>query len=649
VGVFLDDFDRADGGLGGNWSTTRGAPVITSGAFVAPSVASAIDTTIHSATRIEASCHIWHAVASSDRCGPVVKGAAGTTDGYMLSQYITGGVNYLRISAASIYNGGDYASYQMPSAPTNFYELHLVWDQGTLTAYYNGAQVMQVTDNTYALREYAGLACSHNVSPIVDCRILTDQGVSLTVTPNPCGNFGDPVEMTATGENTDWTPGTPGSPVLSVSNGAISGQVVASATSMTFTWTLGTFLGQATFTDPTTGASCVVIVTSDPAYLPGITGQFSEEAVAYIERSAIAETDPTIANREMVVSESGPSITLRSGVNSIRLATQDKTYIPDGDAGVNALADILWRLVNGGYEPPTGPFAEPSGATLKEDLATLIDSLAEYRGESQFVVADLLYLLGGDPIGSHRDILTAIDALGSVDLQPVLDAIDAARGDPDANLREIVTHLDALRTVNDWTLGNVKAWIEAADHGVVDLQPVLTAISSLSSQLTTTQTNIRNDIASLGLVVVAVQTTVGTVSTAVGGLVTAVASILELVQALHNTPAIPLWPGIAGVDLGTPLALSDGMTIDGPLDGLLIHFTAVPAAAQRFSFGSQLSYKYSGAVMFGSDNGQYEMAQNLGAEHGILTPKTMIRADSAVLRLGSGFAGTVTPWVIASS
>lgn len=109
----------------------------------------------------------------------------------------------------------------------------------------------------------------------------------------------------------------------------------------------------------------------------------------------------------------------------------------------------------------------------------------------------------------------------------------------------------------------------------------------------------------------------------------------------------PVWPGIAGVSLGTPVAISDGLVVDGPLDGVLVDITGHPAGAGKYGFGDIASWRYLGGICFVSDNGQAEWPIQMGPEVGVLTPRSMKRAASAVVRLNGGFTGTVTPWTIA--
>lgn len=108
----------------------------------------------------------------------------------------------------------------------------------------------------------------------------------------------------------------------------------------------------------------------------------------------------------------------------------------------------------------------------------------------------------------------------------------------------------------------------------------------------------------------------------------------------------PVWPGIAGASLGTAVAISDGLVVEGPLDGVLVNITGHPAGAGKYGFGDVDSWRYLGAVLFINDNGQAEWPIQMGPEVGVLTPRSMKRAASAILRLNGGFTGTITPWTI---
>jgi hypothetical protein len=114
-------------------------------------------------------------------------------------------------------------------------------------------------------------------------------------------------------------------------------------------------------------------------------------------------------------------------------------------------------------------------------------------------------------------------------------------------------------------------------------------------------------------------------------------------------PLIPpvggLWPGLDGVTLGTPIALAEGMTIAGPLDGVIVSITGVPARMAAFDFDGLLSYRNAGSITFVTDNGDAETFQNLGFASAVYVPRFMVQAETCKLRCDPGITGTVTPWV----
>lgn len=108
----------------------------------------------------------------------------------------------------------------------------------------------------------------------------------------------------------------------------------------------------------------------------------------------------------------------------------------------------------------------------------------------------------------------------------------------------------------------------------------------------------------------------------------------------------PVWPGLAKVTLGTAVALVDGLTIAGPLDGVLVHLTSVPPIKTGYHFGAgEVDWYRIGALAFKSDDGQFEPPQLLGFEHALYCPRQMVHADAVVFRLQGALVGTVTPWV----
>jgi hypothetical protein len=108
----------------------------------------------------------------------------------------------------------------------------------------------------------------------------------------------------------------------------------------------------------------------------------------------------------------------------------------------------------------------------------------------------------------------------------------------------------------------------------------------------------------------------------------------------------PVWPGLANVTLGTPVALSTGLTIATPMDGAILELTSVPTVRGFYAFDGLLSYRNIGALTFVDDNSDAEYPQTLGFTEAIYCPKQMSHASAVKIRTVGGIVGTVTPFTI---
>ena len=108
----------------------------------------------------------------------------------------------------------------------------------------------------------------------------------------------------------------------------------------------------------------------------------------------------------------------------------------------------------------------------------------------------------------------------------------------------------------------------------------------------------------------------------------------------------PLWPGLAHVTLGDPIALSDGLIVSGLMDGVIITLSDVPTTRGRYVYGDLTAWLNIGALVFQDDGGQVEAHQPLNFVDQVYCPKTMVHAAYCKLRVGLGVVGTVTPWIV---
>jgi hypothetical protein len=108
----------------------------------------------------------------------------------------------------------------------------------------------------------------------------------------------------------------------------------------------------------------------------------------------------------------------------------------------------------------------------------------------------------------------------------------------------------------------------------------------------------------------------------------------------------PVWPGLALVTLGTPVALVNGLVVNMPMHGVLVLLTSVAPSRSFYTFHLDNSYRNIGALSFYNDDNDNEPAQTLGFASAVFCPKTMAEAAGCEFRTTGIISGTVTPWVI---
>jgi hypothetical protein len=108
----------------------------------------------------------------------------------------------------------------------------------------------------------------------------------------------------------------------------------------------------------------------------------------------------------------------------------------------------------------------------------------------------------------------------------------------------------------------------------------------------------------------------------------------------------PVWPGPAHATLGAPVSVTGAFNLAGPMSGLLVALTSVPAKFAFFDYDGVVSYRNIGAITFEADGAGQEFPQLLGLAGGLYTPHTMTIAKSVSGRLAGGVQATLTPFTI---
>lgn len=648
--LWSDNFNRADGPLGTDWTVIGGAASIATNAVTFTGTTEAAAGPVTGPGSAMAECDVQLASALYNGCGPAVK--MNSSDGrcYWAHAYISGSDTVYIIFAYTIGTQFNVASYtQVGSAPSSV-RLRLTYNAGTLTLYSDGVQKCQGSNTTFAAHTRVGIFSTGTNNGADDFDCSGDGQADLFVTPKVIGTDDGDMPMTLMATAVTWTPGTPGSPTFTVNAGAISGQVIDSTSNARAIFSPPTTPQVVTVSDTTNGISDTITVV-EGTYLGGGTGGMgglTEAAVAWIEAQAahgglvlsdVDETDGTVSG-----------ILIKGALGELLLGTKTTATPPAGYLNTADVVSTIWHILNGGVEHTSESDVFQTVLDNKQAITDLAASFGAFRDPPTYTIQDILDNLRGTGDYNHTDLKTAIDAITGGDNSDVLAALETLRGDESATLAGIVALVQGISTIAGYDLSDVQQWIESArGTNLPTIRSVLDALSTHDGALTTHISNVRNDIAAAALVITAIQVGLGTVSTTVSGIAETATDILDIVTDLQSaTPDVgpPVWPGLDGVTLGTEVPLSDGLVIAGPMHGVVLAITGAAPRAQHYDFADVTSWSRAGALIFGTDRGDYERSQSFSLDTQVLTPQTMRDAAEVIVRLNAGWTGTIRPWTI---
>jgi hypothetical protein len=123
------------------------------------------------------------------------------------------------------------------------------------------------------------------------------------------------------------------------------------------------------------------------------------------------------------------------------------------------------------------------------------------------------------------------------------------------------------------------------------------------------------------------------------------AALKATVVGVSGSAIAPVWPGSGFATLGSSVAISPGLTITTPMDGVIVNLSSVPTVRGFYEFDDLRSYRNVGALTFLTDAGEAEYPQGLGFTSAMYCPKLMKRAAAVKVRAVGGVVGTVTPWL----
>lgn len=648
--TFTDDFERANGALGGNWVLATGSIVIESGYCKGNENGIAYNTTVSDGGRNEATITCGRNSTNGTEAGVCIKIAPGTYNGYFCRYYYYFGTWHFTLWIGSIYGGSVLADQAMPGEPTFTYTLSIVYEDGHITATYNGTTSLEADDLTCAGGRYAGFSCSTTATRVLSFSCVGGQASGLSVDPNVIGNYGQCTEIDLTGTATSWTPGVPGSPTFTVDHGTISAQEVLTATTARITYCPGNYLGAVTFTDPSTGMTVGAIVTSDPAIVPPsdlcpFHDNFIDTANATVR--ADSRGFPTLQTIIMPGELGWGNLYLLEAIRDIWYTH----FRPDAIAygGNTGLLSDVYARVWGGEEWQSQSFVPAGTNSLMDWLSQVYTIVNTMSQGNTLTLQTILDALGG----GGATIQDVLDAIGTSWFDPdytLHDDLDYLDNRSDHSLDQIQTRLGNMWGTDHWSLSQiVGAASDPQIESFASLHNIYARLQAMRGDSTSTIAN-AEDWANLA------NTNAAAAHSAIDHMATVdqhtLQDVLDAIAGISiPEPApgyqgAPVWPGVGNATVYQPYNLTDGLTVQGPLHGLLFAITGQPAGAGRYRFGPHNSWTKTGAVIFTSDRGDHERAQQFGLDAHVICPKEMRIASSATLRLNTGWTGTVRRFLI---
>jgi hypothetical protein len=326
-------------------------------------------------------------------------------------------------------------------------------------------------------------------------------------------------------------------------------------------------------------------------------------------------------------------------------------------SGSYTLSDILDAIAEVPGGGLTQEALDAAVAAIMGDPATATSSVyAIVRGmrtENAWTLGDIITLLGGMEGDSIRVLLTAlleaVEAGGGGLTQEALDAAVATlEGDDSRTLTDAYNRASDAKSSADAATTAIGLVAAALALGIGEIDgEIAAAVVELNGIIGGATAEVNGVIGALGegiaLALNGLSNQVGAVGDAVGVANGKLDDLLAAVAAIPPVP--PVWPGILGATLLTPVAVSGDMHIDVPMDGCLLYLTNIPSRNVYWTVDGLTNVERAGFLVFLSDRGDADERQAIAWSSGVYTPKRLLTCGGVVLHLTGLASGTLTPWV----
>jgi hypothetical protein len=653
--VFYDDFERANGAPGNGWTALTGSATIAGGYLTSGLQGILYNSSLSGAGRNEATIESAYADSSSLGTAVAIKLLSSPGGGYY-GYLVFSSPNYV-LTLSKGYPGAFtvLASTSLGTTQPFSWNLNIVYDAGHITLTYNGVTSVAADDVVYSGGTYMGLYVTSHSRVAWFKGQDTSTAATFDITEAAFGNYGSPGPLHGTGTNTAWTVGTPGSPTFTVDHGLITAQEVVSTTTVAFTYDPGSFLGMVTFTDPSTGATDTVLVTSDPRVVnpPGAGDTWSPYKALVDTTGTVNDPNTLLTDQSAFIPASsfdfgsaGPwpvtDINLLVGLQEMYAAivAQQKVIPPTVPNNIDVL-----KWLSGGVNANFTNVDAPTQRSIKADLASLMGDLGLSLDDLWNEITDIENT-------QLPQIRTDLGIRDQATWTSLLDVLLAMWGPGRVTLAALAAALAELRGTGGYDLTDLWNAITQITMNV-DLAPILDELYAIRGNTTTTLKGIEDRLKTLQGVV---DTTAAAVDGIRGPALNNLQDILDAIADLKASipgmfPSLrlpPVWPGIEHVTFGAPLDLATTDEVGGPIHGVAVHITGVEQGTGQAKYAGHTAYKKAGSLSFIAENGRFEAYQQLGFTEAIYMPLHLQVASGCRLHKSKLLQGTITPWSITS-
>lgn len=646
--AWSDNFNRADGPLGAAWTTIVGSPSISGNKVVASTESVAVVAGASVPGNQSATITVTGNFGNYYTAGIVLK-SDGTAQGCYTGNIRNYGFGWqAQIYKGTISGNANIANVAGPGTLVDPYSFTLEYVSGTLNLRVNGSVIATANDSDHSAHTGLGIVVYGTGQTLDDFNTSSWTSQTLTITPDPLWVGGGLIQLTATGVGTAWDPGNPADTTFSADHGTITAQAINSATTATLFYTPADYFGTITFSETKYGLQDTVTATVIPPEGQGNTAcPFNAGFIADANAAGSAHPNSLVVTEASLIhATEAPelNVDIIQAIAEIWAGMYHFGGIHGGQTAIDYLQGLV-TLISGEVTPTVQLYTPARATSIREELEGVTNRLKTLITPTEYTLENVIASVKGLDNRSVTQVYDLVDALPPDQSAAILTWLNTYLGTTGPTLNQLGTMISDLATIAGYTLGDVLDAIAAIPG--TDLTPVMNKLNTIqpnASHTLTTITDTLTDLHSdLNVVRVDVDDIRGPSNYTLGSVMTRLDDIMTAISGIGDE-RLPLWPGLAGVTLGTELPLADDLSVPGPLHGLLFTITASAPRAQSYLFGTVASWARVGQVLFVTDRGDYERSQTFGIDRQVLTPVTMERAASALIRLNANWEGTVRPW-----